>query len=235
MGFRALTGRSKNAEMLVSVSLAKPDQDAAVAAAKAGAAFLLLDQGDLELDADAIRAVTGTVEIPCGLRLDSPMAGASGVARGLGLDYLQLEDRGTPATVLLDEEMGFILSIAENETDTFLRLLEAMPFEALFAGDVSQPFTFRRQLELRRLSGLARKPLIVHAQDSLTSEDLECLRDSGVAAVLIDAEARSGRRFSALRQAIEAMRPRRRRRGERDSAVLPSVAHGADDSDDEED
>lgn len=239
MGFTAMAGRSKNPEMLVSVSLGDLDVEAAVAAARGGADFLLLDDGDLDGDAGSIRAITDAVTVPCGLRLGKPSADASSAARALGLDYLRIEDHDTPAAVLLDEEMGFVLSVAgeaEDTDGTFLRILESMPFDALFAGELSSPFTLRRQLELRRVSGFAHKPLIVRARDAMTAQELECLRDSGVAAVLVEAKGGALEDLSALRQAIGAMQPRRRRRSERESmAVLPSVSHAGDDSDEDDD
>jgi hypothetical protein len=169
------------------------------------------------------------------MRLGKAVAGAAATARGLGLDYLRVEDHDTPAAALLDEEVGFVLAIEDDATDTFLRILESMPFDALFAGELSQPFTLRRQLELRRISGFAHKPLLLRVQEMLSAEDLECLRDSGVAAVLVQAEARSARRLTALREAIAAMRPRRNRRDRDSTAVLPSVAQAGDDADDEDD
>lgn len=235
MGFRALSGRAKNPEMLISVSLEGLDPDRALKATKGGADILLLQDGDLEDDAEAIKAITSAVSVPCGLRLKDPVAGAAELARALGLDYLRIEDYDTPAATLLNEEMGFVLSVAEDASDTFVRILESMPFDALYAGDVSQPFTLRRQLELRRIASYAHKPLVVQVQGAMPAEDLECLRDSGVATVLIELEKGSADALATLRQAVDAMRPRRRRRGERDSvAVLPSVAHGGDEEDDEE-
>jgi hypothetical protein len=235
MGFTAFSGRTRNSEMLVAVSIEHLDLDAATAAAQAGADFIVFEDGDLEDDAAKIQAITSAVQVPCGLRLTTAAAGAPEAARGLGLDYLRIEDDETPATVLLDEEMGFILSVADDAGDTTLRLLESMPYEALLAGTVRSPFTIRRQIELRRISGFAHKPLLLRAGDGLTSADLECLRDSGVAALILDSDT-AARSLPVMKSAIEAMRPRRRRREDRQGAtpVLPSVAHGSDDEDDED-
>ena len=90
-------------------------------------------------------------------------------------------------------------------------------------------------LELRRLSGLSRKPLLAQAGE-LNTADLECLRDSGVAAVQIEGGKNLSKRLGALRKQIEAMPPRRRRRNDRQEAVplLPNVSHGGDDEGDDE-
>jgi hypothetical protein len=234
MGFAAAASRTRNPEMLVAVSINGLDLKAATAAAEKGADFLVLEDGDLENDADKIRAITEGVGVPCGLRLTSTAADAA-KARGLGLDYLRIEDDDTPAATLLDDEMGFVLAIDDAASDTTLRTLSSMPIEALFAGSIKAPFTIRRQIELRRLSGFAGKPLLLRGSDGLTSADLECLRDSGVAALFVDA-GDAARQLPALKEAIAAMRPRRRRRDERQEAapVLPSVSRGGEDEDEDD-
>ena len=236
MGFSLGSSRAKSPGMLVTVILDDLDRDAAAAAVKAGADTILLDHGDLDGDAEKIRAITGAVEVPCGLRLSKPDANATAAARGLGLDYLRIEDDEAPAALLLDEEAGFVLAVAQDASDTYLRTLDSMPFDALYAGELDTPFTLRRQLELRRVSGFARKPLIVRAADPLSSEDLECLRDAGIVAVMITAGGDLSERLLALRHSIERMRPRKRRRNDQQDsvAVLPSAGHAADNEDDEE-
>jgi hypothetical protein len=235
LGFAALAGRTKNPEMLIAVAIDGLDQTAAEAAAKGGADFLLLDGGDLDSDSEKIQAITATLEVPCGLRVTKPSADAGTTARAAGLDYLRIEGDDTPASALLEEEVGYVLAVNNDASDTYLRILESMPFDALFGGKADHPFTIRRQLELRRISGFAHKPLILDASDDLSSQDLECLRDSGVAALLLAGDAMA-KRIASARSAIDAMRPRRRRRDDRGSAtpVLPSVGKGGDDEDEED-
>jgi hypothetical protein len=237
MGFATSAGRTKNPEMIICVSLDDLTVEAAVAASKGGANMLLLTDAEIVGDAAAISAITAAVDIPCGLRLDRPEEGTPEAAKKLGLDYLRIEDHDTPAAALLDEEVGFVLSLEDDVTDTFLRTLESMSFDALYAGELSRPFTLRRQLELRRIAGMAHRPLILRARDSFSSRDLECLRDSGVAAMLIEGGSGSEESLAALRSSVDAMRPRRRNRTEREAtmATIPSVAHSSEDADDEDD
>lgn len=233
MGFAAITGRTKNAEMLLAVTLDKVDAEAAKAAAKAGAGLLVLTDGDLEKGASKIQAMTSALEIPCGLSVKSASNNAAERARSAGLDFLVLQDDDAPATLLLDEDAGFVMTIGDDLTDTSLRLLESLPFDALSGGTATHPLSIHQQLELRRISGLARKPLILKFSDGLTSEELECLRDSGVAALLLEGSD-AAERLASARTAVEAMRPRRKRRSDRESSpTLPSVGRG-DEPDDEE-
>lgn len=235
LGFAAFTNRTKNPEMVVAVSIENLDLEATTAAATGGADFILLADGDLERDAEKIKAITSALKVPCGLRVSKGSAWASETARGLGLDFLRIEDDETPAAALLDEELGFVLTIEQDTSDTILRILESMSFDALFAGSVDNPFTIRRQIELRRISGLAHKPLILSPEEELASEDLESLRDSGVAALLLEGDNMAAM-LPTVRSAVEAMRPRRRRREDRPSPTptLPSVAHGDSEEDDED-
>jgi len=186
IGFAARAGRAKTPGLLVTGALDEPDAERALAAVREGADRLLLS-GDLGDDADALRSLCGAAGVPCGLRLKKPAANSGARARNLGLDFLSIEDDDAPAAALLDEETGFVLAVDGEVSDTFLRTLDTMPFDALDAGEIGSPFTIRRQLELRGISGFARKPLLVRAGDSLTSEDLECLRDAGVGAVVVEA------------------------------------------------
>lgn len=236
MGFSLGGNRAKSPGMLATVILDGLDHDAAVAASRLGADILLLNEGDLDGDAEKIRAITSAAAVPCGLRLRKPAAHATASAHGLGLDYLRIEDDEAPASLLLDEDAGFVLAVDKDASDTFLRTLDSMSVDALDAGKVDVPFTLRQQLELRRLSGFSRKPLVIRADDPLSSEDLECLRDAGVAAVMIPADGDLDERLNGLRRSIEAMRPRRRRRSDRQDsvAVLPSVDHAAEDEGDDE-
>lgn len=235
MGFAVSAGRAKNPALLVTLALDELSVERAKAAAEAGVDSILLTTGDLQDDTEALRALTAAVSVPCGLRVDGQTASPA-AARAAGLDYLRIEDDSAPATLLLDEETGYILAVDEDAPDTFLRILETMPFAALYAGTVRPALSIRRQIELRRLSGFSRKPLIVQVKDQMQPGDLEALRDSGVAALLLEASDRDAETIIALRRAIELVPPRQRRRSDRQEAapVLPSVSRASEDEADEE-
>ena len=234
-GFAMAAARAKSPGMIVAVRLDDLSPDAAAKATKAGAGVLLFD-GDPQVDAETIRAITGGSEVPCGLHLTKPAVDSPSTARALGIDYVEIDDTNAPAAMLLDDEMGFVLAVEDGASDTLLRTLESTSLDALYAGEVGSPFTIGRQLELRRISGLARKPLLLHSNDVLSSEDLECLRDSGVAAIVVDSSRNLEKQLTALRKNVDAMRPSSRRRGDRQDAspTLPGVSHRMDDEGDEE-
>jgi hypothetical protein len=233
MGFAAITGRAKNSEMLLAVQLEKADAGAAGAAVKAGAAFLLLN-ASLEKDSSKIQELTSAVDVPCGIFADTPSKETSERAKSAGLDFVVLPNDGAPAVLLLDEDNGYVMKVAEGASDTALRLMESLSIDALFGDAAPHPLTIGQQLELRRTSGLTRKPLILKFNDESGSDELECLRDSGVAALLIEG-VNATERLTAARTTVDAIRPRRRRRNDRDSTpVLPSVGRGTEEDDEED-
>jgi hypothetical protein len=234
MGFAAITGRAKNPEMLLAVALEKPDAGAAGAAASGGAGFLLLNAANLDKDAAKLQEMTSAVDIPCGLLMDAPSKDHAEQARSAGLDFIVLTSDGAPAVLLLDEEIGHVMAVGEGLADTQLRLMESLPFDALLAGAAPHPITIAQQLELRRISGLTRKALILRFDDESSSGELECLRDSGVAALLLEGP-NAVDRLAVARTLVDAIRPRRRRRNDRDATpVLPSVGRSGEDSDEDD-
>jgi hypothetical protein len=234
MGFAAITGRAKNPEMLLAIALEKPDAGAAVAAAKAGAAFLLLNGVNLEKDSAKIQELTSGVDVPCGIFTESPSKVSAEHAKSAGLDFIVLANDRAPAVILLDEDTGYVMTVADGASDTSLRLMESLSLDALFSDVVPHPLTVGQQLELRRTTGLTRKPLILKFNDESGSDELECLRDSGVAALLLEG-ADATQRLAAARATVDAIRPRRRRRNDRDATpVLPSVGRGGEEDDEED-
>lgn len=233
MGFALSAGREKNPGMLIAVALESPDAEQAQAAIQAGADSVQIENADLEAGASAIRATCAAVEAPCGLRSAAQGSNAS-AAHDLGLDYLTLTD-GAAAALLNNEETGYVLSVDAETPDTTLRILESMTFDALDAGELQTPLTIRQQIGLRRISGIARKPLILRVSGSLSREELESLRDAGVAVVMLVAGADLNAQVVSMRQAIGGMRPRRRRRDRQETvAVLPSIHQHGEEEDAEE-
>lgn len=236
MGFTMAPGRVKHHSIVVTVLVSEISMDAAVAAADAGADSILFDGGDLHDHTKAAQAITSAVGVPCGLRLKKPASADAKEAREAGLDFLLLVDDNAPASFLLDPEMGFLLTVTGDESEMSLRLLESLPIDGLFVDHVSLPLTLKRQLELRRTSGLSRKPLLAGIDVAPLNEDLECLRDSGVAVLVIEAGGDLARRIADLHRDIENLptRPRRRVPREDGSPVLPSLSHGREESESEE-
>jgi hypothetical protein len=77
-------------------------------------------------------------------------------------------------------------------------------------------------MELRRVHLLSRTPLFAPVRPDIGAAELECLRDAGVVAVAVNGmEAGTWQQLVDLRQAIDGLSARARRREERPEVVLP--------------
>ena len=232
LGFGSVRSRPPSTMLLVAL-VGERWARAVGEAVSAGADAVLLtgSPGKKEL-AEAISAAKGH---PCGLLAPQADAEATSQLRQAGLDFLALESQA-PASALLEQELALLLYLKDELTDIELRVLDALPLSAIYLEWETEPLTIRRQMELQRISGLARKPLLLPVRPDAEQQDLLSLRDAGVALAALDL----GRRGAAdalrhLRDVIDGLPPRRRlRREERPEVTLPRVAAGEVEEEEEE-
>jgi hypothetical protein len=128
-----------------------------------------------------------------------------------GFDFLVFDADAAPASVLLEEDAGLVMSPPADLSDSLLQALQWLPLDALLVrweGAV----TVRRLLELQRLSGFSRKPLLLVVNDEPQATDLEALREAGVIGIVVDfAGTGAAKRFARLRETIDGLRPRPKR------------------------
>ena len=185
-------------------------------AVSAGADVLLLAGTPNEKDvAQAVAAADGR---PCGLQPPQVDADKLSHLRKAGIDFLALGHE-TSAAALQDEQLGFVMQLAGELSDTELRTHDALPVDALSLEAEPGPLTIQRQMKLLRISGLTRP-----------------LRDAGVALVAVDLTERDAiEELRRLRKAIDELPARRSpRRNERPEVTLPRVTSAASEEDDDE-
>ena len=161
--------------------------------------------------------------------------------RPSGFDFLVVDGDSAPASVLLEEDAGLVLTPPADLSDSLLQALQWLPLDALLVrweGAV----TVRRLLELQRLSGFSRKPLLLVVNDEPQASELEALREAGVIGVVVDLAAPgAGERFARLRATIDNLRPRpKRSRGDQGGVTtqvsfIAAASHDHDEPDDEPD
>ena len=220
------------ATMLLVALVGERWASAAGEAVSAGADAVLLTgtPGEKEL-AEAVAAVDSR---PCGL-LD-PKADAEAIAalRQAGLDFLTLGAEA-PASALLDEELALLLHLNEELTDIELRTLDSLSLEAIYLERANGPLTIRRQMELRRVSGLARKPLLLAVQPDIEERELLSLRDAGVVLVALDLKERGATdALRRLRGVIDGLPSRRSRNDERAAVTIGQVTSAESEEEEEE-
>ena len=168
--------------------------------------------------------------MPLGAGTKVADSAAAKALREAGIDFLVVDD-SMPASALLDEELGYVLTLPASPEETFLRSLDALSLEALYLSQVPSPLTVAGQLELGRVAGMGHKPVLCLVESGASADDLLCLRAAGVVAVL----ASEG--VDKLKASVAALPPRKTRREERTVVSLPRGAAptpGHDDDDDDD-
>ena len=236
LGFGVAAARARPPSLLLMVhgpaSGMRPPADLA----DSGLDALLLSLNPEKEAAEAARWAKTAGDLPCGVRVPSAAGETVAALKQAGIDFLAFEAESASADALLDTEMGYVLALVGDPSDTLLRAMADFPLDALWLADWHGPLTVRSQLELRRIYLLARTPLLVPVRADISAGDLECLRDTGVVGVAVDGhEHGAWDRLPALRKAIDGLPPpRTRRREERPDAVLPVRALAPSSAEDEE-
>lgn len=176
----------------------------------AGADVLLLTGQPQEKElADAISVADGR---PCGLVTGDADADRLSRLREAGLDFLVL-DPDAPASLVQDEKGTFLLHLREELTEAQLRALSSLGVDGLYVEVEPVRPTIRRQMEIQRISGLARRPLLVPVRTDAQQEDLLALREADAVMVAVDLKERGAAdSMRRLRGVIETLPPRRRPR-----------------------
>jgi hypothetical protein len=232
MGFGAAT-RKPYASMLI-VAVAGDHWPRAVSeAVEAGADALLL--AGRPSDKDVEDAVAAAHDRACGLLAPDASPEQLAHLREAGVDFAIIGPTA-PAAAVTEEKLSLAFQVRGELTDIQLRALDAMPFEAIYIDLEAAPATIMRLIELQRIAGLARKPLITHVAAESGQNDLVALRDSGVAMIAVDMKERNPTdALRKLRETIDSLPRRRVRREERASVALSYPSGRGEPEGDEED
>ncbi len=225
MGFGATATRTRIPSMLLLVQGASAKMRHRGDLADSGVDAIILSLADPERETGEVEKwVKEFGDVPCGAQLASASPKATAALKEAGVDFLAFDAEATSAQALLGTEVGHVLVLSGEPSDSLLRAMEPLRLDALLLPDWRPPLTVHGQLELQRLVLLSRTPLIVPVAPDIASGELQCLRDAGVAAVAADgADSATWDRLVNLRRAIDELPPRERRREERAEALLPSL------------
>jgi len=140
--------------------------------------------------------------------------------KGKGCDFLVFDAAKAPLTLLREEEVGKIVEIDPSLADGLVRAIEQLPIDAVLIGG-EPSLSVHRLMVCQHVANLVRKPLVALAPLDMSKEDLEELREAGMAGVVVNVEADAKEGLSRLRQIIDALPPSRRGRREKADALLP--------------
>lgn len=227
IGFGPAAAQAKVPTMLIIVRLSGNEAGKAADAARAGADAVVI-AGDLG-KAKANGAILG-------LAPDKADQKAAAAARQAGVDFLVLDPAKALAEAMLDQKLGYVLTLSEPMDDVRTRLLGDLNLDAIIVKALPAPVTLAQLLELRRIAGLARTPLLVQADAGIDVALLQILRDSGAAGVVVEASAIA--KLAELRDRIASLPTAGHKTAERAEVTVSSSAasgHNHDDYDDDDD
>jgi len=146
-----------------------------------------------------------------------------------GFDFVVFDPNEAVATALLDEECGYVLTLPRDLDENDTRTLEAFQLDAIDVGPIDRALTVRRQIELRRIYAMTRKPLWARVKGDISSAELQALRDTNVVVVAADKPDD----VEKLRKTIDGLPPRSRRRDgeDRPTPLVPRAAPAEEDDD----
>ncbi len=223
LGFTSITSQVRQNSLLCGVRLRDPA--AAAGAASKGADFVILE----DVARSKVKGVA-KVDASVGVAGDFDSDALEALVQA-GVDFVVLAGPGADAAPLANESLGRVMVLDSELDDTYLRLLGDLGLDALVVVAPEAPLTVERLLAVRRLSALARTPLLANAKPDIDEKSLELLRDSGVAGIVLD----DAGKLAALKKRIAALPPRGRRKEDHSDAVIPAQASGGSHDHDEDD
>ena len=172
-----------------------------------------------------------TVDRPlCGLEVDSLTAELTQAAQEAGLAFVAFRPQRSRADAIANADIDFVLQLDDRlpEREDALALATLRPILAILpAPDL--PLSLRDLLAARRLAVMLDAPIALQAPADISSGDLEVLRDSGLAVIILDPA--SPEDVASLRERIIALPEPRRRTSPELRASIPPPAFQDEDED----
>jgi hypothetical protein len=180
---------------------------------------------DTALTVKAVQKIAPVLpDIPWGLYLaddDTKKVAATEAGADFVLFPIDSQVTDTPK----DDKTGKILQVESSMDDGLLRAVNDLPVDAVLAADAfegEEPSLVWHQLMIfQHLANLISKPLIVPAPASISEKELKALWDAGVDGITVEVDKAGEAGLKELRQVIDKLPPRARRKRGKISVVLP--------------
>ena len=224
LGF--VTSRATKDATMVLLGIAKDAGDAAELV-KRGADAVMLGKSGKEPSGDGAKKSGDAIT---GAWLDAKANAKT--LKEAGYDFVAFDPDSTPSTAVLEENIGYVMALPKDATEIDLRAIESFQLDAIDVGAVGGALTVRKQIDLRRVFALTRKPLMAGVPADVSVDMLQALRDTNV--IVISAEGADN--VERLRKTIDALPPRTRRReeGDRQTPLVPRPTAGDGDEEDDD-
>lgn len=143
-------------------------------------------------------------------------------AVGSGADFLVIEAESTPGSALRDDDTGKGLVVDLNISKKRAKAIDNGPFDFLILDgtSINLPLDVGGVLELQEQLANYSRHIFLRLTQLPSNQDLELLRDIGISALLYDFKAAKKKEFTALKESIDQLEPRKDK--STTPAVLPS-------------
>lgn len=227
MGFGPATGKSAERNQIVLLARVLSDvlaKDRSLTKAEADA-FLV--GGNLD-EADEFDNALG--DRTWGFRNTGLTAADASKLAESGCDFVVFESFESEAAVLNIEDLGLVATVDADMDEEAVHSLGALPISAALRSPSLRelPLTVQTAADIQKLARLVGKPTLVEAPEGIGRQDIEVLRNIGVAGLIIDLDRPADvDRISETREAIAKL-PKRLPKSPRSDALLPQVGFTAD-------
>jgi hypothetical protein len=117
-----------------------------------------------------------------------------------GSDFQVFSSDATPVGSLGGDERTNVMLVSPDLEDSLLRTIDFLPVDAFLVSLAdSKKLTVSQLMRLGRIRSVTSNWLLVHLADLPTKEELEQLRDLGVAAIVVDMEGRNVKNLEACK------------------------------------
>jgi hypothetical protein len=181
------------------------------------------------------KATSGLKDVAWGTQIQSPTAEKVKELVDAGCDFITLTGMSASLEALHNEDLGKFLIVPADLKEEHAHSLEVMPVDGvIYADAVSSPLNLEGLLQLACVRGEIGSCFLVLVNGTLSTWELECLREIGVDGVIVNLESTDVDALNALAHTIADL-PRRRSRVELSSPSLPRVSARAQAPDDDDD
>ncbi len=218
IGFAAAK-REKVAPILLIGAIAPGDDAQAKLAADANVdAVIVVGRGATKTAID--KAIKATKALTTGVWQDE--ASADDVA---GSDFQVFSSDATPIGSLGGNGRTNVMQVSPELEDSLLRTIDFLPVDAFLVSLADfDNLTVSQLMRLGRIRGVTSHWLLAHLAALPTKEELEQLRDSGVAAIVVDLAGRSKKDLEACKATLlELPHEPAERNKHHNVATLPSA------------
>lgn len=187
----------------------------------------------LALSEEGISAAESAEVDVWGTRLDELTPEGVAGAKERGAAFVSFEIDGARADAMLDEDIDFVVRLADLSIDESRARALGSLRPAEIAVEVEFPVSLETALDLRRLAMLASAPMGAKCPTDVSAGDLEALRDSGVAVLVLGPDATADE-IKAVKQRIADLPERKAKRDDEAQPLIPTMRSGGDNAPDED-